>query len=149
MKTIKCKCLIDINTGKPLEIKTIHLWDAVFKANTYIIQGPSSGTDVTKWFKSRGVDYESQHGEFQGRTLTLDGGLNVHIFLKDTPCEAEYYATLAHEAYHAAHIILSFRGQLNQDQDGEEAHAYYIGWIIKEFISRNKPVKKKSQKESS
>lgn len=53
------------------------------------------------------------------------------IILKDvmfTYDKASQIGILAHEAFHAAHGILSYCG-VNLSTDSEESYAYMIGWI--------------------
>ena len=120
--------------------KRIALYDPLWRANIGIVIGPSNAEMVTNWFQHHGIEYPIRGGAFDGRTATLDAGLNIYIFLAPDLPLAEFYATLAHEAFHAAHMILSNRGQPNEDQDGEESHAYFISWIVRSVTNAMNPV---------
>ena len=67
------------------------------------------------------------------------------IFFKSYKFDSTFCANLSHEAFHAAHMILSYRGQGNNDPDGEEVHAYFSSWIVKETLDGLKRLNKKKQ----
>lgn len=125
--------------------KRVWFWDAIFRSNVDVVAGVSTGEQISEWLKTnRGIDYPAGSSDFHGRTITVDGGLNVFIFLRtsDLACP-EFHATLAHEAFHASHMILSLRGQGNHADDGEECHAYVLGWIVRETVEGLKKLRKR------
>ena len=61
--------------------------------------------------------------------------MNACIFFKSFEFNSNSCSCLAHEAFHATHMILSYRGQINRDSDGEETHAYFMSWIVRETLN--------------
>lgn len=122
----------------------ITLFDPIFCATIYVVIGVQNSKDVDEWLKQNlDVQYSSHRSQFNARTLTIDDGMSVCMFFKSFKFDANFCANLCHEAFHAAHIILSYRGQINLDQDGEESHAYFMSWIVKETLNRLKQNKHK------
>jgi hypothetical protein len=137
---MKSQSFVDKNTG----YKCIQLFDPIFCANIYIVVGVKDYKDVNKWIEDNfNLKNASKETEFSARTISIDGGMNVHMFFKAYKLDPYFCSHLAHEAFHAAHMILSYRGQLNDDPDGEETHAYFMSWIIKEALNELKGLKKK------
>lgn len=141
------KAVVEKKTG----YRHIWLFDPIFRTNVDIVIGPSCGKDIEEWLK-RGynIEFNSRVGEFYGRTLSMDGGLNVCIFIREGGItDPEFLASLAHEAFHAAHMILSHRGQPNGCEDGEETHAYVIGWIVREVVAGLIEIESRTRKPKS
>lgn len=52
------------------------------------------------------------------------------ILFKKPMGRAETVGTIAHELFHAAHIILKDRGVRLRDKDDNESHCYLIGFLM-------------------
>ena len=126
--------------------KCVWMFDPIFCANIYVTVGISNAEEINLWiednFKIKNASSDSQ---FNARTVTIDHGMNVCIFFKSYKFDSTFCANLSHEAFHAAHMILSYRGQGNNDPDGEEVHAYFSSWIVKETLDGLKRLNKKKQ----
>lgn len=56
------------------------------------------------------------------------------IVVKKAATGAALIGTLAHEAFHVVHSMLQERGVKLRDRDGNEAHAYLLGYLMEEMV---------------
>lgn len=75
------------------------------------------------------------NGEPRQGLASYNGGLCI-ISVKDFDIKnPDHMGTLAHEIFHAADLILREKG-LRLDDSSDEAWAYLIGYITKQFYSK-------------
>lgn len=72
-------------------------------------------------------------GTFSGRTLQIPGKGTL-IYMPEEPCDAKSFATLSHEIFHAAYLILQKIGVTCTD-DSDEAYAYLIGYLTERILT--------------
>lgn len=68
-----------------------------------------------------------------GRTVHNLEGSQTIIRLRNKPIDANGYAVLAHEIFHAVDFIMRRIG-ITLSSDSDEAYAYLIGYVTREFF---------------
>ena len=73
------------------------------------------------------------NGNESGKTLELSGG-QIIIYLPTKPKDADSFALLTHELFHATHFILEKVG-ITFSCDSDEAFAYLLDYLVERTIS--------------
>lgn len=85
------------------------------------------------------MDAPHDPSDVTGYTMIMDTG-EVILWMPDVPHSHRQYATLAHEIFHAATMILQKAG-VQLTENSEEAAAYLIGYITEKTLDALNPYK--------
>ena len=74
-------------------------------------------------------------GVGDGQAVTLYFGTGSFVWIDS---EVDAVTRAEHFAHEMVHVISGFSKHLGEypDEDADELHAYYAGWLAKEFFSR-------------
>lgn len=124
---------------KGRKLRMAHWTDAVYSISIVLMCGEWSA--ALAWMNEQFEDVtEENTGAASGaKTVWIerDGGNALVLWfpMSFKATDGDDLATLAHECFHAAEMVLRNRG-LKLSDESDEAYAYYVGYVFRECHKR-------------
>lgn len=111
-----------------MSVYSIHI--PIYDTFCHILIGEKNPTKTLKKLDVLPDHIESHLSDsYAAITFANEKGEPIILFAKSMD-KAELVGTLAHEIFHAVHIILQDRDIRLRDRDSNETHCYLIGFIM-------------------
>ena len=114
-----------------------HFMDPIYGIHCYLVVGPSTDSQYLSFCSAEDIDisdYKPDRGEMDGCCWGPKDGSSVVMALAGfNSKDPTLVNTFVHEMFHFAHTAMSGRGQKHNSKWGEEAYAYFAGFVAEQF----------------
>lgn len=125
-----------------MSLKRWHWKDEIYFADLTLLKGDWG--KALRWMDRTfdGVKESDVGGESGAKCILIENRHSCNVIFwfpaRFTLRSARDCATIAHETLHAAERVLGDRHLNTRSESGEEAYAYYIGWLYEQIYTRLK-----------
>ncbi len=115
--------------------KEYHVFDLVYRINIVLVVGcRKESSKLIKQVYEVNLDLDIDENA-PGYTEMIEG--DIYVWLEKFNDIPDSYSDFVHEMFHAMTYVLDSRG-VKFSVHNDEPHAYYLGFLIREFLTKLK-----------